>query len=349
MFIQVLKWDKNRLILLDQRKLPFKRIYVECRDVESIWKAIHSLTVRGAPLIGITAGFGVYLGIKDSLFQSYSSFKKDFEKVIYYLASSRPTARNLFWVLERMRNLVEKNKEKPVKKIKDLILQEAIKIMDEEKLFYRRLADWGEKLIRNGDKILTYCNTGMLATVDYGTALGAIYRAKEKGKNIEVFVCETRPFLQGARLTAWELKENKVPFTLICDNMAGALIGQGRINKIFVGSDRTVSNGDTANKVGTYTLAVLAHYHKIPFYVVCPLSSFDFGIKTGKEIPIEERSQEEMLYIMGKRIAPYGVKAYYPGFDITPGKLITAIVTEKGIFNPPYLKSLQKLKEFTTR
>ncbi|MCM8783661.1 MAG: S-methyl-5-thioribose-1-phosphate isomerase [Candidatus Omnitrophica bacterium] len=344
MSFQTLKWHKNKLILLDQRRLPFECIYVECEDLKSVWKAINTLTVRGAPLIGITAGFGVYLGVKDSSAQHHSSFKKDFDKVVSYLATSRPTAVNLSWVLERMKNLVEKEKDKPIKELKKIILKEAEKIMEEEKLACRKLAEWGAKLINDGERILTYCNTGMLATVEYGTALGAIYRAKEKGKNIEVFVCETRPFLQGARLTAWELKENKVPFTLICDNMVGTLIARGKVDKIFVGSDRTVANGDTANKIGTYNLAVISYYHKIPFYVACPLSSFDFRIKSGKDIPIEERPQEEMLYIRDKRIAPYGVKAYYPCFDITPGELITAIVTEKGIFKPPYTKSLQKLK-----
>ncbi|MGE4357278.1 MAG: S-methyl-5-thioribose-1-phosphate isomerase [Candidatus Omnitrophota bacterium] len=345
MSYQALKWCRNKLILLDQRKLPFKRAYVECKNVKDVWRAINNLTVRGAPLIGVTAGFGVYLGIKDSPARNYSSFREDFEKVVSYLALSRPTAINLFWVLERMKNLLEQNRSMPIRKIKKLILEEAKMIMEEERWVCRKIADWGEKLIKNGDRVLTYCNTGALATVEYGTALGVITRAKEKGKRIEVFVCETRPFLQGARLTCWELKEKKVPFTLICDNMAATLIAQGKVNKIFVGSDRTVANGDTANKVGTYNLAVLAYYHRIPFYVVCPSSSFDFGIRTGKDIPIEERPQEEILYIMNRRIAPYGIKAYYPCFDVTPGKLITAIVTEKGIFRRPYLKSLRRLKK----
>ncbi|MCM8766061.1 MAG: S-methyl-5-thioribose-1-phosphate isomerase [Candidatus Omnitrophica bacterium] len=347
--MQALRWSKNRLILLDQRKLPFKHIYVECRDVKSIWKAIHDLTVRGAPLIGVTAGFGVYLGIKDSRATSHISFKKDLKKVLAYLATARPTAVNLFWTLERMRNLVEENRDKTPLELKKIILQEAHKILEEDRRIFRQMADFGDSLINPGDRILTYCNTGALAAVEYGTALGAIYYAKERGKRIEVFACETRPFLQGARLTCWELKENKIPVTLISDNMAAALMTRGKVDKVFVGSDRTVANGDTANKIGTYNLAVLAHYHKIPFYVFCPLSSFDFKLKTGKEIPIEERPAEELIYIMGKRIAPYGVKAYYPAFDITPGKLITAIVTERGIFSPPYLESLRKLKEFITR
>jgi len=345
MFFSI-KWQKNKLILIDQRKLPFKHTYIECKDVKNVWKAIRNLTVRGAPLIGVTAGFGVYLGIKDSQVRSYTQFKKELDKIISYLANSRPTAINLFWVLERMKGVVEKNKNKSIKELKRMILKEAIRIMEEDRNTCERLAWWGEKLIEDKDRILTYCNTGILATAGLGTALGAIYRAKEKGKNIEVFACETRPFLQGARLTCWELKEKKIPVTLICDNMAGVLIAQRKVDKIFVGSDRTVANGDTANKVGTYNLAILAHYHRIPFYVVAPSSSFDFKIKSGKEIPIEERPPEEMLYIGGKRIAPYGIKAYYPCFDITPGKLITAIITEKGIFYPPYKKSLKKLQRW---
>ncbi|MCM8763694.1 MAG: S-methyl-5-thioribose-1-phosphate isomerase, partial [Candidatus Omnitrophica bacterium] len=288
--------------------------------------------------------YGIVLGAREFRDNSKEVFMQKMNEVCDVLRNTRPTAVNLFWVLERMKNLVEEEKDKPIKELKKVILKEAEKIMEEEKLACRKLAEWGAKLINDGERILTYCNTGMLATVEYGTALGAIYRAKEKGENIEVFVCETRPFLQGARLTAWELKENKVPFTLICDNMVGTLIARGKVDKIFVGSDRTVANGDTANKIGTYNLAVISYYHKIPFYVACPLSSFDFRIKSGKDIPIEERPQEEMLYIRDKRIAPYGVKAYYPCFDITPGELITAIVTEKGIFKPPYTKSLQKLK-----
>lgn len=343
--IPTLKWSKNKLKVIDQTRLPLKFAYIDCDNALSVWKAIRTLKIRGAPAIGVAAGFGVYLGIRDSEAVSYASFKKELNRVLSFLATARPTAINLFWALERMRDLAENNKEKSVARLKRLILQEAKKIMEEDRRICRQLGRWGERLIKNGDRILTYCNAGALATTDYGTALAAVYRAKEKGKKMKVFACETRPFLQGARLTAWELQRNKIPVTLICDNMAATLMVQGKIDKVIVGSDRTVANGDTANKVGTYNLAVLAHYHKIPFYVFCPLSSFDFRIKSGKDIPIEGRPAEEMVEIMGKRIAPFGVKALYPCFDITPGRLITAIVTEIGIFHPPYRKTLKRIEK----
>jgi len=343
--IPTLKWSKNRLSLIDQTKLPLKFTYFDCSDASSVWQAIRGLKVRGAPAIGIAAGFGVYLGIRSSKAKTYSSFKRGLEKTLSYLATARPTAINLFWALERIRAVIEENKGKSIPQLKRIIFRQAQKIMEEDKLICRRMASLGEKLIKNGDRILTYCNAGSLATADYGTALGAVYKAKENGKRIEVFACETRPFLQGARLTAWELKQNKIPVTLICDNMAATVMAQGKVDKIFVGSDRTVANGDTANKVGTYNLAVLAYFHKIPFYVVSPLSSFDLSVRSGKDIPIEERPAKEMLEIMGKRIAPYGIKAYYPCFDITPGRLITAIITEVGIFRPPYMKSLKQIKK----
>lgn len=345
MSIPTLKWSGNKLKLIDQTKLPLTFSHIYCSDVFSVWRAIRGLKIRGAPAIGIAAGFGVYLGIKNSTCTAYTSFKKDLDKTLSYLATARPTAINLFWALERMRALVERNRAKSTQELKKLILKEAVNIDREDKLICRRLGAFGERLIKDGDSILTYCNAGSLATSDYGTALAALYRAKEKGKKIKVFACETRPFLQGARLTAWELKKNKIPVTLICDNMAATLMARGKVDKIFVGSDRTVTNGDTANKVGTYNLAVLARYHKIPFYVVSPLSSFDFNTKSGKDIPIEERPVKEMLEFSGRRIAPYGIKAYYPCFDITPANLITAIITEKGIFRPPYVKTLRKIKE----
>jgi methylthioribose-1-phosphate isomerase len=345
MSIPTLNWVKNRLRLIDQTRLPLKLRYIDCCDVTCVWKAIRTLKVRGAPAIGVAAGFGVYLGMRDSQARTYPAFKKELSRVLSYLANARPTAINLFWSLERMRTVIEKNKTKSIPQLKQLIFLEAQKIMEEDKFVCHRLADYGVKLIKDGDTILTYCNAGALATADYGTALAAVYRAGETGIKVKVFACETRPFLQGARLTAWELKQNKIPVTLICDNMAAALMAQGKVDKVFVGSDRTVANGDTANKVGTYNLAVLAKYHKIPFYVVSPLSSFDLSLRTGKDIPIEERPGKELVEFMGKRIAPYGIDVYYPCFDITPGDLITAIVTEKGIFRPPYSKSLRRIRE----
>jgi len=259
------------------------------------------------------------------------------DNIIRYLASSRPTAVNLFWALERMRRCAETNAKRPLAQIKDILFKEAFKIMKEDKKICRHMAAFGTKLVKNKDRILTHCNTGGLATVDYGTALGVLFKAKEDGKEIKVYVDETRPLLQGARLTTWELLKEKIDVTLICDNMAASLMKKGEINKIFVGADRIARNGDVANKIGTYNLAVLAKFHKIPFYVVAPVSTFDFKLSSGRDIPIEERNGDEVKEVLGKRIAPARVKVYNPAFDVTPARLVTAIVTEKGIFKPSSL------------
>jgi len=300
------------------------------------------MQVRGAPALGVAAAFGVYLGIKDFRGNN-NQFLKKLKSVIRYLGSSRPTAVNLFWSLERMNKLARKNRNKPVAQIKMMILKEAKKIFQEDRFVSRKMGDFGQGLIKNNDRILTICNAGALATADYGTALALIYKAKEKGKNIKVFACETRPLLQGARLTTWELKKHKIDTTLICDNMAASLMSQKKIDKVITGADRIASNGDSANKIGTYNLAVLAKYHHIPFYIVAPSSSFDLKLKTGKGIPIEQRSKEEVTVINNKRIAAKNVKVYNPAFDVTPHQLITAIVTEKGIIRPPFIKNIKRL------
>jgi methylthioribose-1-phosphate isomerase len=341
--LATIEWKRGRVRLIDQTRLPHKLVHIECSEVKSLWHAIKKLQVRGAPAIGIAASLGVVLGIRDSKAKDFALFLKELDAVIRYLGSARPTAVNLFWALERMGDCALKNSKKSIREVKRLLLKEALKVIDEDKAICRRMAGFGARFIKNGDRILTHCNAGALATADYGTALGVLYRAKEQGKKFKVYADETRPLLQGARLTTWELMRHNIDVTLICDNMAATLMAQGKIDKIFVGADRVASNGDAANKIGTYNLAVLANYHKIPFYVVAPLSSFDFTLKSGKEIPIEERSRKEVLQIGKKLIASKNVKVYNPAFDITPNKLIGAIVTEKGIFRKPFNRTLRKL------
>lgn len=340
MDIRTIEWKNNAIKLIDQTKLPQKLEYIFIRDLPSLWHAIKELKVRGAPALGAAAGLGVFLGIKDSKTDNFRQFNKDLDKVMSYLGSCRPTARNLFWGLERIRNSVITNKEESISCIKEIIFQEAQKIIEEDRISCRKIGSYGAKLIKDGDNILTVCNAGILATIDYGTALGVIYKAGQEGKKIKVYACETRPLLQGARLTAWELKKKGVDVTLICDNMAATLMKEGKINKVIAGADRIASNGDTANKIGTYSLAVLSKYHKIHFYIAAPASTFDLTIKAGKNIPIEERGRREITDLFFKDpITPKEVKVFNPAFDVTPHILITAIITDKGVINPPFRKN----------
>jgi len=326
--------------VLDQRLLPGKMKHVTCTTARCVWKAIKELKVRGAPAIGIAAAYGAYLGIKNSRTKNYDTFKKEFNNVAKYIDSSRPTARNLGWALERLSNVVVKDKQRSVDEIKKNILKEAHKILSEDVSSCRSIGKFSRKLIKKGDNVLTHCNAGALATGGYGTALGIIRASKSKIKN--VYVDETRPVLQGARLTAWELMKEDIPYTLICDNMAASLMKDKKIDLIVVGADRIASNGDAANKIGTYNLAVLAKYHNIPFYIAAPLSTFDMSIKDGRGIPIEERSSDEIKTINGKYTAPKTSNVFNPAFDVTPAKLITAIITEKGIIlHPNRLKIIQ--------
>jgi methylthioribose-1-phosphate isomerase len=302
------------------------------------------MKVRGAPALGAAAGLGIYLGIKDSKAQKFSEFSQELDRVIKYLASSRPTARNIFWSLERMCGVAVRNKDKPIPVIKKMLFKEAQTIIEEDRIACRRIGYYGAKLLKDKDTILTICNAGILATIDYGTALGVIYRAKEEGKKIKVFSCETRPMLQGARLTLWELKQRGIDVTMACDNMAATLMRQGKIDKVIAGADRIAANGDVANKIGTYSLAVLAHYHRIPFYIAAPQSTFDLAIKTGRDIPIEERRAEEVTSLFfQKPIAPKGIKVFNPAFDVTPHNLITAIITDRGIIKPPYSRNIRRI------
>lgn len=330
--VKTITWDKGKIKFIDQTLLPHKFEVVSTDDIRRLWRAIKKLEIRGAPAIGIAGALGMVIGVKNSTAEKFDVFFKELKKAADYLGSSRPTAVNLFWAIERMKETAYKNRAKKVKEIKNILLKEAIKIIDEDKSSCRRMAYFGADLVRKNSKILTHCNAGGLATADYGTALGVLFEAKRQGKHFKVYVDETRPLLQGARLTTWELMREGIDTTLICDNMAASLMAKGKIDMIFVGADRIAANGDTANKIGTYNLAVLADYHGVPFYVVAPISTFDLTLGTGADIPIEERDGNEVRGVPGKLIAPRNVKVYNPAFDVTPAGLITAIITEKGVF-----------------
>lgn len=344
MNIRTIDWKSGRIKIIDQTKLPGRLEYIYIDNLRDLWQAIKVMKVRGAPALGAAAALGVYLGIKDSKKNNFSGFRKELDKAAGYISSSRPTARNLFWAVERICAVAVRNKARPISAIKGLIFEEAKIIMEEDRAACRKIGSYGAGLVKNNDVILTICNAGILATIDYGTALGVIYRACEEGKNIRVYACETRPLLQGARLTTWELSKKGVDVTVICDSMAATLMQQGKIDKIIAGADRIAANGDSANKIGTYNLAVLAHYHKLPFYIAAPASTFDLNIKTGKYIPIEERDSEEVTTLFFKRpITVKAVKAYCPAFDVTPSDLITALITDRGVIKPPYIKNIKKL------
>jgi len=341
MTIETIRWRNNCVELIDQRLLPATLKYIKCDTVNDMCEAIRKLKVRGAPAIGVAGAYGVYLGIRKSRASSFNGFFNEAKKAAERIACTRPTARNLFWALERMLIALEYSRHKSVKELKKILLKEADKILEEDKRICRSIGENGKKLIKKGTRILTHCNAGALATVDYGTALGVIFAAK---KNIRrVYADETRPVLQGARLTAWELVKSGIKTTLICDNMAGTLMAQGEIDAVIVGADRIARNGDVANKIGTYPLAVLASYHGIPFYVAAPLSTFDFSISSGEEITIEERDRGEVEIINGKRISPEGVDVRNPAFDVTPARLVTAIITEKGVIRRPDQRKIAKL------
>lgn len=341
--LPTIEWHNGKVKLIDQTLLPNELRYIECDTVEQVWEAIKVLRVRGAPAIGIAGALGTVLGIWNSDAKSYDEFSKRLHDVTSYLATSRPTAVNLFWALDRMKSTAEANKDKPIPELKEILLAEAQKIIDEDKAMCRAIGKNGAELINDGFTILTHCNAGGLATADYGTALAIIFTAHQQGKKIKVFADETRPLLQGARLTTWELMQAGVDVTLICDNMAGQVMKEGKIDCVIVGADRIASNGDTANKIGTYTVAILAKEHKIPFYVAAPTSTLDLSITSGDMIPIEQRDPSEVTTFFGKRTAPEGVKVYNPAFDVTPARLIDAIITEKGIARPPFQKSLAQL------
>jgi methylthioribose-1-phosphate isomerase len=323
----------GHLKIVDQTALPERLSFIEINSTEPLLSAVKRLAVRGAPAIGIAAAFGLFLGIRESR-ASGKFLLSEIDKVAALLLSVRPTAVNVKNALARMKKTAAASSAKSADQIKSDLLREAEMILEEDRQSCRKLGENCQKFICDGDTILTNCNAGSLATGGIGTALSGIYIAKEQGKNVRVFACETRPLLQGARLTTYELMQEGIDVTLICDNTAGTLMKSGKINSVFVGADRIASNGDSANKIGTYPLSVLAREHGIPFYIVAPLSSFDFSIRTGDEIPIEERPPEEVTEICGKKIAPRGVKVFSPAFDVTPAEFITAIICEKGIARP---------------
>ncbi len=336
-------WEGDELIILDQTKLPQVTEFIRLDKVEAVWDAISQLKVRGAPAIGIAAAYGLCVAMKEITTENTEEFIAALRKKADYLAGSRPTAVNLFWALGRMVKLVDCNRDKSVKELKQMLLKEAQTIRDEDEGMCRAIGENGLTLFRDGMTILTHCNAGGLATAMFGTALAPVYLAKEKGWDISVFADETRPLLQGARLTTWELMQAGVDVTLICDNMAAVVMSKGLIDAVIVGCDRVAANGDTANKIGTYGLAVLAKAHNIPFYIAGPTSTIDMETASGREIPIEERKSEEITCGMGRRTAPEGVKTFNPAFDVTPNELITAIITEKGVIRQPYTEGLKKL------
>jgi methylthioribose-1-phosphate isomerase len=339
---QPIAWLGDRVRILDQTRLPQAEVYLELNDYRSVAAAIKEMKIRGAPAIGIAGAYAVALGALKIKATARGEFIKQVQKVIDVIASTRPTARNLFFGLERIKKAAETGKNP--ENIKRALITEALKIHQEEADATRRLSLLGAELLKDGWTVLTHCNTGPLATSGYGTALGVIIAAHKQGKKIEVLVDETRPLLQGARLTTWELKKAGVPVMLITDSMAGHFMRSGRVNCVITGADRIAANGDTANKIGTYTLAVLAKENNIPFYIAAPVSTIDTSIKTGEKIPIEERNADEVTHFQGRRVAPEGVSAANPAFDVTPHKYIGAIITDKGIIREPYLEGIKKLK-----
>jgi methylthioribose-1-phosphate isomerase len=343
--IQTLEWTDSGVRFIDQTKLPSEETYVTCRTADQVADVIRDMVVRGAPAIGVAAAMGIALGVKNSKAETVGELRPEFERICDVIGKTRPTAVNLFWAIRRMRDKFELLRVRPLSQLKQSLIEEAQRMHAEDIAANRAMGQYGATLMPASGGVLTHCNAGALATCGYGTALGVIRAAVEQGKKIHVYADETRPFLQGSRLTAWELMKDNIPTTVISDNMAGAMMSQGKIGAIVVGADRIAANGDVANKIGTYTVAVLAKEHGIPFYVAAPLSTIDFETATGNEIPIEQRNSREVTHFAGKQMTPDGVLVENPAFDVTPSKYVTAIVTEKGIARAPYLESLQRLAD----
>ena len=346
--VETLFWHGDRfglLRMIDQTLLPTELKVIECRNVETVWEAIKMLRVRGAPAIGIAAAYGVCLGLQTLCADAdQSAFRHRLGEVAEYLASSRPTAVNLFWALDRMKaKAASLYATKSVPEIAESLFAEAAAIHEEDRHICRSIGRYGQELVPDGSTWLTHCNAGGLATADYGTALAVFFAATEAGKKIQVYADETRPLLQGARLTTWELKQRGIDVTLICDSMAALVMRQGKIDGVVVGADRIAANGDTANKIGTYGVAVAAKAHGVPFYVAAPVSTFDLSLAEGNEIPIEERNADEICCGFGKRTAPVGVKVYNPAFDVTPAEWIAGIITERGIISPVNRQNVEKM------
>jgi len=343
--INTLEWTDQGVRFIDQTKLPTEETYVNCTSYEQVADVIRNMVVRGAPAIGVAAAMGVALGVQKSKAESGADLKKDFDQICDVIGKTRPTAVNLFWAINRMREKFEFLRMRPLPQIKDALIEEAKRMHAEDIAANQAMGRHGATLMPASGGVLTHCNAGALATAGYGTALGVIRAAIEAGKKIHVFADETRPFLQGSRLTAWELMKDGIPTTVISDNMSGAMMKQGKIGAIVVGADRIAANGDVANKIGTYTVAILAKEHNIPFYVAAPISTVDLATKDGSGIPIEQRNSREVTHIAGKQMTPDGVEIENPAFDVTPAKYVTAIVTERGIARAPYEESLRRLAE----
>ena len=343
MSFKTIEWREDRVVMIDQRRLPLEEIYVECNDYLSVAEAIKAMVIRGAPAIGVAAAMGIALGGQRIKSRNFSDFFQQLEGICEVMKQTRPTAVNLFWAIERMKRLCWNNRGAKIDNLKELLKKEALTIFEEDEQINRQIGINGREFIKDSDTILTHCNAGALATAGYGTALGVIRAAHEQGKGIEVYADETRPFLQGARLTTWELMMIGIPVTLITDSMAAYFMKEGKINLVIVGADRIAGNGDVANKIGTYGVAILAQHHHLPFYVAAPSSTFDLSLASGEEIPLEEMEGKEVTQIFDQQIAPDGVRVRNPAFDVTPAQYVTAIITEKGVAQPPYNKSLRGL------
>ena len=343
--IQTLEWTDKGVRFLDQTKLPTEEVYVNCKTHEQVADVIRNMVVRGAPAIGVAAAMGIALAVKNSRAESVAELKKDFDEACEIIGKTRPTAVNLFWAIRRMQQKLERARIQPLNQLKQTLIDEAKRMHAEDIATNQAMGRHGATLMPAIGGVLTHCNAGALATAGYGTALGVIRAAVEQGKKIHVYADETRPFLQGSRLTAWELMKDGIPTTVISDNMAGAMMKQGKIGAIVVGADRIAANGDVANKIGTYTVAVLAKEHGIPFYVAAPFSTVDLETSDGSKIPIEQRNSREVTHIAGKQMVPDGVEVENPAFDVTPAKYVSAIVTERGIAKAPYEHSLARLAE----
>jgi methylthioribose-1-phosphate isomerase len=341
--IKTLEWTDDGVRFIDQTKLPTEEAYVTCADYEQVADAIRNMIVRGAPAIGVAAAMGIALGVRDAEGDHVSELRRNFDQICDTIGETRPTAVNLFWAIRRMQEKFEQLSELPVAQIKQAMITEAQRMYLEDIAANEAMGRNGAVLLPSSGGILTHCNAGALATCGYGTALGVIRAAVESGKKLHVYADETRPFLQGSRLTAWELVKDNIPTTVISDNMAGAIMRQGKIGAVIVGADRIAANGDVANKIGTYTVAVLAKEHGIPFYVAAPWSTIDMETPDGSKIPIEQRSSREVTHIAGKQMTPNGVKIENPAFDVTPNAYVTAIITERGVAKSPYSESLKNL------
>lgn len=341
--IKTVEWTDAGVRFIDQTRLPTEETYVTCKTYQEVADAIRNMIVRGAPAIGVAAAMGVALGVRESKAENHEDLQCEFGRICDVLAATRPTAVNLFWGIRRMKDRFAEVGNQPIPEIKRILVAEGQQMLDEDIAANQAMGQYGAVLLPSSGSVLTHCNAGALATCGYGTALGVIRAAVESGKKLHVFADETRPFLQGSRLTAWELMKDGIPTTVISDNMAGAMMRQGKIGAVVVGADRIAANGDVANKIGTYTVAVLAKEHGIPFYVAAPFSTIDMDMPDGSQIPIEERSAREVTHMAGKQITPDGVRIENPAFDVTPHQYVTAIITERGVLRAPYSESLRDM------